>query len=508
MQVLVSVVFVSIISIAAIIIVVSKPKIGSEVFLVLVTLSLFYWLYFHSVSQGTYQFFDYNQGSDYDLLTGQLQVGQLGLVGGPWGDWTFHDGVSYLYFGPFPAIVKLLVDQIWTVTFDELTLVFSVINLAAFYILLRVVTRSAMRNSRKTTWGRALFFWIYAIGPLYFLSGRYFVYETAVIFGSTFLIFGFTSFLRYYYSRESTSRRAPFLAISSMLICLAVLSRLNLALCVVPLVFLAACKEIGLWRSRKLALGPALLLVVIAASPIAAAASAFGYYNAVRFNDPLQFGIKYQHVTNPLELTRIQENESFSIVYLWRNAYAYFLLAPGLSINPPYLNYSTFPSWLVGNYPRLVDIEWTSSAFFSSPLLLFAIPALLTAGKRSRGTVMVLFLFLICSSVPSLLYDGNARRYLQDFYPFVTAMAFIGFMNIWPRLRKPRLLNRFSRILLGIVLLWTFLLALDLSVQWAFFGDFARAMNMFNDPSTFVTRDSLSIVPVLYANYLLRKKPT
>lgn len=504
-----SVALLVVIFVAGAFLVVRKPENATEILGVLITLSLFYWLYFHSVSQGTYQFLDYHQGSYYDSLASQLQSGQIGWInnGMPWADWAFYDGVNYLYFGPFPAILQLFIADLSqvTVTFDELTLIFSVANLIAFYVLLQTVAKAFKFDSKKTRWMRILFLVVYALGPLYFMAGRYFVYETAVIFGSTFLVFAAVSFIHYYNSHMSTTRRSVFLALSSLLLCLAFLSRVDLALCAIPLLVMTISKELGLWRLGKQSFRSGILLMLVVAIPIVSTASTFGFYNATRFGNPLEFGMSYQVVGDTGQLIRLREDGSFSGAYFWRNLYAYFFLMPQLSAQPPYFNYSALPDWLVGSFPRLVAVEWTSSAVFSSPILLFSVPALAWGRSRFRGNTIFLTLLFISALAPGLLFVGNARRYVQDFYPFLAVIAFVGFNAVWTRLPKRRIVKWLSHTMLVVIVLWTLLVAYNLNVQWGFLGDFGRAIRIFNDPSTFVSRSAVWFAPIPYVHRRLRK---
>lgn len=194
----------------AILICQSRHEGAFETLTILLALSFFYWLYFHSSSQGTYQFLDYRQGAYYDELAKELRSGTLGITnnGQPMGaDWSFYGGVNYLYFPPFPSILQKAINLIFgiTVSFHELTLVFSILNLALFYVLLRDLSSYFDLGLVRNLWIRLTFLLAYGFGWLYMLASRYFVYETGIIFGSTFLLSSTVMFLRYYNAKPRSS---------------------------------------------------------------------------------------------------------------------------------------------------------------------------------------------------------------------------------------------------------------------------------------------------------------
>ena len=211
---------------------IKKPERLTEIVAVLCLLSAFYWLYFQSLlqgiylSQGTYGFLDYNQGTYYKMLALQIEKGSWGVPGGPIADWAYYNGTNYLYFGPFPALVWLVIKRatLTPPTFSELTLICAIINLEAFYILIRKSTKHFEMGEEERLWSRSLFLVVYGLGPLYYMAGRYFIYETAIIFGSTFMIASLILFTDYLFlSSPQMSRKSSLLFLSSACLCLAFL---------------------------------------------------------------------------------------------------------------------------------------------------------------------------------------------------------------------------------------------------------------------------------------------
>ena len=207
--------------------------------------------------------------------------------------------------------------------------------------------------------------------------------------------------------------------------------------------------------------------------PIALSVMLFACYNATRFGNPLDTGFAYVQAGLQQDRERLMNGTAFSTDYFLRNVYSITLLIPQLSSTQPLIHYVE-PDWLVGEYPKLTNLEYCSSMFFSSPLLLFAILLLMRvrqsiASKDSRVTVEVLLLALASSAAIPMFLTGYSRRYLQDYYPFMVLFSYFGFLLFW-RSRGSES-RGWRRVLLGallvMTLVWTFIVAFDLTVQFA-----------------------------------------
>jgi hypothetical protein len=227
--------------------------------------------------------------------------------------------------------------------------------------------------------------------------------------------------------------------------------------------------------------------------PVAFSVLIFGFYNLARFESMFEFGITYQQVGLLAESERIARGLTASVVYLPRNLYHILFLTPCLSWDKPFIVYS-YPEWLVGEYPRLVNVEWVSSIFFSSPLLLYLFWTIVYFKRERqwrngvRHNILVLIFTVVFASGYGLLWQSYARRYWQDYYPYLVVLSFLGFVYFW-KSRRPRwntLSVAVSVFFLVAGLIWTFVVAFNLNVQWAFQSDFDRALRLYNDPSTFV----------------------
>jgi hypothetical protein len=208
-------------------------------------------------------------------------------------------------------------------------------------------------------------------------------------------------------------------------------------------------------------------------------------YNAVRFDNPFEFGLTYNYPGLQEERQRLLAGQVFSIDYVGRNLYHLILLMPTLSLKPPYVIY-TWPDWLVGEeYPKLIMLHFCCSLFFSSPLLLCSIASFKYATRKLHTIyIVMLVLLLVATAVYPLLLLGYARRYVQDYYPYLVALAYLGFVWIWKR-SKAKYRGRSKGVFIALVALttaWTFMIALNLNIQFEFSSDFCRAIGLCPAP--------------------------
>jgi uncharacterized membrane protein len=158
------------------------------------------------------------------------------------------------------------------------------------------------------------------------------------------------------------------------------------------------------------------------------------------------------------------------------------ILIPAFDTKPSYINYNS-PSWLVGAYPRLTNVEYGGSLFFSSPLLLF-IFAIPFYWKKLNKKMREISLFLIGLSLSvgtySYFFMGFTRRYHQDYYPFLMLFALIGFYFIWQTIvvKMPKIFQKIFWVLITLIVIVTALLAVHLNCIHSYYGQFSRCLDI------------------------------
>ena len=236
-------------------------------------------------------------------------------------DASLYDGKYYLYWGPVPALI--LEGIMWAagraVPASLLVMLSVLIILTVLFVLLWSVSRRCY--PRVPSFSIGLFLIAACINlPYLFLLGRGRAYETSIITGQVFLLAGIAGF--FYYLR---SNRPAWLLLAGLGWGLAVSCRYNLAISVA--VFAAAALWI-LWR-RTADWKTALQKTIFLAVPLVLCGLGLMYYNWLRFDDPLETGLKYQ-LTIP-----VYHNQHFSTEYLRTSWY--------LNILYPYRKQDSFP---------------------------------------------------------------------------------------------------------------------------------------------------------------------
>jgi hypothetical protein len=151
----------------------------------------------------------------------------------------------------------------------------------------------------------------------------------------------------------------------------------------------------------------ALLLLIF---PIITSLAALGFYNQLRFGNPLDTGYTY-NTTWPPGVREAASYGLFSLKHLPGNLYFLLLKAPE-AVRISKVSYLLRFRFLKAN-------EWGMSLFFTSPFFLF-----IFLSNLRRKLVISLIIASLIGLLPSLLYAGigvwqYGYRYALDIYPFL-----------------------------------------------------------------------------------------
>lgn len=383
-------------------------------------------------------------------------------------DATYFNGKYYLYWGPVPAVVMALA---WALTGSPLPgwlpawFALLAAGLFLWAILLKLQTQFFPESPAFSS-GLFLLLGCFNL-PMLFLLGRPIIYETSIAFGQMFLLAGLYAWLAAYLSDHHPG--AYFAA--GLCWGLAVCSRYNL--------LLAACVFLGFsyWALQstpgKLNRKMALTL------PFLACLAALGYYNAIRFGNPLESGFRYQ-----LSIPEVQ-GVSYSAEYIPSNLFAYLAYPQLTSARFPFV-ISTLPAG------RPVD-EVTAGLFASLPgvwllpiglLINFRLGLRREPAPTTANVRLVILMIAMACSIQFLFLLGfffSAMRYVADFLPLMMvciAALFWRADSLLPVKRYTRFLLWFA---VSVFTAWTALLA--------FFGSFDIPPRMFAEAN-----------PALYAS--------
>lgn len=356
----------------------------------------------------------------------------------PW-DVVFYHGRFYLYWGPVPALVALLIGFFTrTVVGDHLLVFVFVGGVFAFstFFILRIRSRF-FPNLR----------WVYVIpgillagfaNPMPWLLNRPAVYEAAIASGQLFLLAGLLfGFLAFDKSRLESWK----LVLSGLCLALAVASRASLA---ITSIFLAAMIAGYLYWMHATWLRKLLKLMAFLL-PYSAVLIAMGWYNKIRFGDWFEFGFKYQ-------LTGMNTHIlTFSPANLLINLHNYFLNPYRLLSTFPYIKprsgslFIFFPISSPSNYYS----EQTTGILMTVPFILFALVPVIHliwyTGKSVTGaikkipfrdewsgdglfrwTVFALTGGAFLAFAPILVYIAGMMRFLGDVMPLLVLLSTFG----------------------------------------------------------------------------------
>ena len=393
-------------------------------------------------------------------------------------DASLYNGRYYLYSGPVPAVI---LSAIMGFTKEPapsslLVLLSAVLIPVVLFFLLWGVQRHFYSHAPVLSVG--LFLFVASVNlPFLFLLGRGRMYETSIITGQLFLLLGITGFFYFI-----LLNRPGWLFLAGLGWGLAVACRYNLALSTA--VFAGA----GFWvvwrRSQhwKAAVYRAAFLII----PLAVCAVGLGMYNWLRFDNPLETGLKYQ-LTTPVD-----QNRHFSPTYLQTSLY--------LNVLYPYRQQESFPlirsiavvpdrapEWV--NYHPGKQNDETIFGLRLVPVLWLLVPLLVLQGglqwsKRGqpelhrRPGFEDLAILRWATGIAGFLqftvllfYYYSAVRFMADYYLLLLLTIMFLLWQIDSRIRQ----FRWPRILL-----WgTAVLAVILTAIFGFLGGFDNPPRVF-----------------------------
>jgi len=160
--------------------------------------------------------------------------------------------------------------------------------------------------------------------------------------------------------------------------------------------------------------------------PLALCGAAVGLYNAGRFGDPFNFGMRYQ-----ISGHYVAKIHAFSSDYVWTNVRFYLFQAVRWTSVFPFAHVPA--SRAVP--PNHAGTEHISGALINVPILwlALAVPALIRLGRADRSLVPIAIsaAWVALSSLAALsFFLGACSRYQFEFVPALALLAAVGIMGI------------------------------------------------------------------------------
>ena len=369
------------------------------------------------------------------------------------------DGKVRMYFGPFPAFLRIPLNAIYAPGYGKWSRVSGfcagVLALFAFAGLVRTALRCSPPSPRARNWVESACIVGFALGsPLLFLLGNLSIYNEAIIWGLA------CSLAALFFA--VCSQQAEGIALTRSLLgfslCAAgaLLSRVTFGL---PFILIAPLLALRLPRENRISNLLALLL------PLGAAFVFYVWLSYARFGSFI--GVNYDYYVNPVHNEFAHKYGLFSLRRIPYSLADYFgLRFPGIERQPPFLVADRHSY----NYPSLFsnpDSEVYISLLWSSSWMVFAaIMGIACLFRRkgfnlfARGAAGALLAQFVCI----LSYFLLAQRYATDLYPFLIfcLVVFLG--------SGGTALLRSRQLLIGLVALSAVINSLA-TVSWLIHAD-------------------------------------
>jgi tetratricopeptide (TPR) repeat protein len=381
------------------------------------------------------------------------------------GDMSYYKGKLYLYFGVTPALMLFWPYVVLTGHYllqRDAVVIFCLVGFLVSTGLLWTLWR---RYFAEVSVG------VVAIGMLALglatgvpiMLARSDVYEVSISCGYALTMLTLAAVWK---ALDEPERRGWWLAGASLAYGLAVGARPSLlfgaAILLVPVA--------QAWRERRTVSAPLVTAVV----PIALIGLGLMLYNALRFDSPFEFGVRYQLGGGSSHFTQ----QFFSLRYLWFNFRVYFLEPTRWSGQFPFVSDIAMTASAVGHEPA----ERTFGALTNIPLVWLALAVPLAWRSRPVDASFVLRGFL--AAVAMLFGIGAltlslccyaAGRYEVEFLTTFVLLAVIGILGLerrvieWPRQRISGCAARCGwSLLLSFSVAFNLLLSTGRCVEWRY----------------------------------------
>jgi hypothetical protein len=376
-------------------------------------LSVLFWIV--ATTGGRHLFLKEVLGEAYDSQAEHLLRGDPGVdVEAIRHEAIIVDGKVRMYFGPFPALLRIPLNLIYPGgrgTWSRISgFCAAVIALSAFTGLMSQSLRCSVLSFCWRKWlGNACVAGFALASPLLFLLGNLSIYNEAVIWG-----FGWSLAALFfaYRSRNAEGRRLTYSLLGfSFCAAGALLSRVTFG---APMLLIAPLLALGPPRINRLTRLAALVL------PLGAGLAFYLLLSYAKFGTLT--GMSYKHSINPVHREFAQKYGIFNLRRVPYSFADYFSLRlPPIQAQPPFLRADRHAVPKSSFYSLPFSETYLSVPWCSSWLVLGGILGIAkvlrpnSSDAFERGAAIALFVEFICI----LSFFTLAQRYAVELYPFL-----------------------------------------------------------------------------------------
>jgi hypothetical protein len=446
----------------------SRPLLISLI--LVAALSIF--LHLTAVTHGTFNLFEPELlGSAYDslgkhLLHGSIEVDSDAIRWEPF----VRDGKTFMYFGPFPAFLRIPLNFIAPENYGEWSR-FScfLASMVLIVALLFLTRRSLLSNPHLTPAVRNLIFCAFGLlvlwgSPILHLVTCAQLYHEPILWGLTFAFAGIY-FLNEILHSDHFNKR--YYLLFSLCAGGALLSRVTFG---VPLYLILIVLTMDyLWKSRRTVivtpLPQALLAILFAVSPAIFAGLFQLWYNFERFGSPLLFLDMTQYV-HWYTMQHLHPSGSlFNLLYFPDTFWNYIIRPTGYFHAAPL-------------FVQFADAETARTDLYNpgylqpSLSLLIAVPVLLISFvlgmilmlKRMEAKIFLITLCFLFQALLILAFPYIVQRYILEFFPSLIFVSAFLLRNV--KVPDRTILKSCSLALLLLLCVWSIAANSSVALGW------------------------------------------
>lgn len=340
-------------------------------------------------------------------------------------DHAYYGGRYYMYFGVVPVLLVFLPYRVLTgasLTTFHATQIFTAVIIAGIFTLFRLLSRLFFK---KMPYGVYLALSVaVSVMSVWYAAAEPALYCTAITAAMALQIWSLYFFIRAVWGETTENKQVLFAAVGALLGALVFGCRPPIALANLLVIPMLA----EFLRQRKFSV-KLLGKLVLAALPYAVVAAGLMWYNYARFDDPFEFGQKYQLTV--ADQSQYGFNLSASLlVRLVNDTVTHLFGISKLTVGFPYLKHGG----VFINFPIL----FLTAAFFRKPVRQKL------REHRLAGLVLTLALTVLVITVMDILWTPYLlERYRMDVYFLVGIGCFLA-IGLWQDTLMPAEQRRLS----------------------------------------------------------------
>jgi hypothetical protein len=336
-------------------------------------------------------------------------------------DASFYQGKYYIYFGAAPMVVLMLPFRVLTGMDLPLPVAVLMFTYGGFFasvgVWLAIRRRYFPETSAVVGLAGVLVLGLAGLGSV--LLRRPDMWELPIAGGYCFAML---ALLCVWHSLHAEAKRGRWLAGASLCAGLAIASRPTY---LIASPFLVAPHVWWWWQERRLPWAMAMRVV----APLAVVGAAMAWHNYARFDDPLQFGQKYQ-----FSLDYESKLPHFRAAYVPFTANAHFFSAARWSRYYPFIHRAELGEAPEGFTIHRGDVYGLLTNFPIAWLVLLAPLALWRRPPEDRGRIgawlaSAALLFALPAGLMLFFFSALAR-YQMDFSPAFLLLACVGLLGL------------------------------------------------------------------------------